>query len=292
MLTQIDVVYGSEGVEGISSNVQSVIGENALALPILGVTLKDSLLIRKVTGLNPPSIDLFIGDYARDGGTYQGRRVGNRNVVLTIDLNPNPALGETISGLRELLYKTFVDPLVDADHVELVLHSDDGRIRNLYGYTEKFETEPFDVETMVQISMICPDPYIRDLSETVLTNSAGTWVTVPFTYGGSAEAGFKAEIIISSDTPTLTINNNGQNMVIKHAFLSGDVVYVNTNRGERDITYKRSGVTYPLISKLSVESKWLELHSQSNTMNIHGTLTSDLIAGVKTLSYRASYWGV
>lgn len=280
MLTQIDVVYGNE------------LGEQALALPILGVTTKESLLIRKVTGLNPADIDLFIGDYARDGGTYQGRRVGNRNIVMTLDLNPNPALGETISGLRDLLYKTFVDPLVDADHVELVLHSDDGRVRNLFGYTEKFETEIFEIETLAQISMLCPDPYIRDLSETVLVNTTGTWVSVPFTYGGTAETGFVAQINISADTPTLTIKNNAKTMVINHAFLAGDIVYVNTNRGSRSLTYTRGGTNYPLLANLTSTSTWLELHSQTNTMNVYGAAPANLVAGVKSLTYRAAYWGV
>lgn len=280
MLTQIDVVYGNE------------LGEQALALPILGVTPKESLLIRKVTGLNPPDADLFIGDYARDGGTYQGRRIGGRNVVMTIDLNPNPALGETISGLRDLLYKTFMDPLVDADHIELVLHSDDGRTRNLYGYTEKFETEIFDIETLAQISVICPDPYIRDLAETVLTNASGTWVSVPFTYGGTAETGFYAQINISADTPTLTIKNNSKTMVLNYAFLAGDIVYVDTNRGQRNIYMVRGGVTTPMFPYMTSTSTWLELHSQTNTMNVYGALPANLVAGVKTLKYRASYWGV
>lgn len=326
MLTQIDAVYGAEvnapawssttayfawqqvtynaiTWEALRANTNKIPGavgssadwqpsEKSLALPILGVTPKDSLLIRKVTGLNPPDIDLFIGEYARDGGSYQGRRVGNRNVVMTLDLNPNPALGETISGLRDLLYKTFVDPLVNADFIELVLHDEEGRVRNIVGYTEKFETEIFDIETMAQISMICPDPYIRDLAETVLTNPSGTWVSVPFTYGGTAETGFKAQIDISANTPVLNIKNNGRTMTITHNFLTGDVVYVNTIRGERDINYTRAGVNAPLIAKLSATSPWLELHAQANTMNVHGTLPDDLVAGVKTISYRASYWGV
>jgi hypothetical protein len=280
LLTQIDVVYGNE------------LGEQALALPILGVTPKESLLIRKVTGLNPPDADLFIGDYARDGGTYQGRRIGGRNVVMTIDLNPNPALGETISGLRDLLYKTFMDPLVDADHIELVLRSDDGQVRNLYGYTEKFETEIFDIETLAQISVVCPDPYIRDLAETTLTNSTGTWVSVPFTYNGTAETGFYAQVNISADTPTLTIKNNSKTMVVNYAFLAGDIVHVDTNRGQRNIYVVRGGTTTPLFPYMTNTSSWLSLHSQTNTMNVYGAAPANLIAGVKTLRYRASYWGV
>lgn len=326
MLTQIEAVFGTEAnapawfsgdvyypwqqvtYEGITyealrtnTSVQPGLpgsladwrpSRKSLALPILGVTPKDSLLVRKVTGLNPPDIDLFIGEYSRDGGTYQGRRVGSRNVVMTIDLNPNPALGETISGLRDLLYKTFVDPLVDADYLELILRDDDSRVRNLYGYVEKFETEVFEVETLVQISVVCPDPYIRDLSETVLFNESGTWVAVPFAYTGTAETGFVADIHIASNTPVLTVKNNGQAMIINHDFLTGDIVRLNTNRGQRDITYTRNNVVYPLVANVSATSRWLELHSQANTMHVHGETASDLIAGVKSLTYRAGYWGV
>ena len=279
MLTQIDVVYGDE------------LGEQALALPILGVTPKESLLIRKVTGLNPPDLDLFIGDYARDGGTYQGRRVGNRNVVLTMDLNPNPALGETISGLRNLLYKTFVDPLVDADYIQLVMHDDDGSERYLVGYTEKFETEIFDVETMAQVSVICPDPYIRDNTETVLTHPTG-WATVPFVYKGTAETGFEVQIQINAATNTLTLSNNGRTMVISHPFVQNDIVTIITRRGERDIILTRSSVSTPLIAKLSLASKWLELHSQTNEMKVYGAAPANLIAVVKSLKYTTSYWGI
>jgi len=299
LLTQIDVIYAdSAGVE------------TALGLPILGVTPKESLLIRKVTGLDAPPRDLFIGDFARDGGIYQGSRVGNRNVVMTIDLNPNPALGETVQGLRDVLYKTFMDPLVDADYVELVLHDDDNNLRNLYGYTEKLETEIFDVETLAQISMICPDPYIRDVVETVLTNASGTWLLVPFTYGGTAETGFEVEVQITSNVGVLNLTNNGKTMVITDTFLAGDVIYVNTNRGSRDVRKAtiaqadairtahptwtlnevwteliRLGQGLPMISKLSSSSPWLELHSLTNTMTVNAS------TGIKRLVYRASYWG-
>lgn len=279
MLTQIDVVYGDES------------GEQALALPILGVTPKESLLIRKVTGLNPPDPTLFIGEYARDGGFYQGRRVGARNVVLTMDLNPNPAFGETIRGLREILYKTFMDPQVDADYIRLVLHDDDSQQRYLVGYAEKFETEIFDVETMAQVSIICPDPYIRDQVETVLEHATG-WISVPFTYTGTAETGFEVDLIITADTPTVTFSNNNRTMVINYAFVAGDIIRINTKRGERDITLDRSGVITPLIAKLNTQSRWLELHSQNNAMKVYGATETDFVAVVKKLVYTATYWGV
>lgn len=266
--------------------------ENAFYVPILGVTPKDSLLIRKITGLNPPDTQLFIGDYARDGGIYQGRRVGNRNVVITFDLNPNPALGETISGLREMLYKAFLDPLVDADYIKLTLHEDDGRVRYVVGYTEKFDGDIFDVETMVQISIICPDPYIRDDTETVLSDSSG-WTSVPFAYAGTAETGFEASIYLNAATPTLTLENNGKKMIMNRAFSIGDVVNLNTIRGSRSLTVTPSGGSpVSIIGSLTDDSPWLELHSQANTMKVYGDTTFSLPGALRELRYTQAYWGV
>lgn len=269
-----------------------VVEEAALALPIMGLSTKDSLLLRKVTGLNPPDVDLFIGEYSRDGGSHQGRRVRERNVVLTIDLNPNPALGETEAGLREILYRIFLDPLDEGQHVELVLRSDDGLVRNLYGYTEKFETALFEQDNMVQISLICPDPYIRDVFETVMTNTLGTWTTLPIEYNGSAETGIKTQIEINQRTSVLNLYSNGRIMRIEHSFLEGDVVNINTTRGEREINLVRNNQVTPLLAKLSDTSKWIGLKTKNNVLSVFGLNKNQGIGGIRTISFRSSYWGV
>lgn len=289
----------------------------SLALPILGVNLTESLLLREVSGLNPPAIDLFIGEYARDGGFYGGRRVGQRNVVLTVDLNPNPALGESTQGLRELLYRIFIDPAVREDHLQLLLHDEDGGERSLYGYVDTFETELFTTETVAQISIVCPDPYIVDAVETELRSPTGTWLVVPFTYAGTAETGLEAEIYMTADHGTLNINNNGFVMSLNHPFLINDVVYVNTKRGSRQIRTAtltalndtrnswpqlttaqiweklvENGYTTSLLSKLSLTSPWLELHDPNNKLRVYGSTFTDSVAGIKSLTFRPTYWGV
>lgn len=282
--------------------------ENAFFLPVLGVTPKDSLLIKKVTGLNPPDVNLFIGDFSRDGGIYQGRRVGNRNVVFTIELNPNPALDETVSGLREMLYKAFMDPLVEADYLKLRLEDDEGRIRYIVGYTEKFETEIFDVENLAQISMICPDPYIRDNVDTVYSHAQG-WTTVPFTYTGTAETGFEVTIYITANTNTLVLANNTLTdvttspdyykgrMIINRTFVVGEQVNISTVRGSRSITVTPVGGdpatdSVSIAANLTPTSPWLELHSQSNTMRVHGATPASLPAAIRNLTFSQTYWGI
>jgi len=218
-----------------------VMSDNAFEMPILGVTPKNSLLIQKITGLNPPDRSLFIGDYSQDGGIYQGRRVGNRNVVLTVNLNPNPALGETVAVLRDRLYKAFIDPQTDGDFLKMLLHDDTNRQIYLVGYCEKFETEPFDAEAMCQISMICPDPYLRDNIDTVLTHPTG-WVQVPFTYQGTAETGFIVRIYVTTATQAITLYNNGKVMQLENpaGYNVGDIIVINTIRGQRSISWTKA----------------------------------------------------
>lgn len=278
MLTQIDVEC-----------------DNPFYMSVLGANPRDSLILKKITGLGPSDVDLFVGDYSRDGGTYNGRRVTKRNPVLYIKLNPNFANGETMDGWRDILYKAFMDPFVNGDDVTIVFHDDIKPDRMITGYTEKFDGEVFEADTDVQISMICPDPYLRDVSETVVLPPEGVtgWQTVPFTYSGTAEAGFEVTILVQATTTTLTLDNNGKQMVLTYAsFQPDDTVYINTKPGERQIKLTRAGVDYDILYALYSESPWLDLHSQSNNLQIYGTDVNNVVAAVTNLTYTQLWWGV
>lgn len=286
MLTRVDVVI-DDGEDDSR--------EIALSLPIFGVTPKDPIIIQKVTGLDPPDINLFIGDYARDGGVYQGRRVGNRNPVFTLDLNPNPALGQTVQGLRELLYKAFIDPLVEFDHVKFLLYDERGVGYEKYvvGYTEKFETEIFSTDTMAMISVICPDPYIRDNRETIHQSDSGRWLNLPFFYSGTAETGFEVVIYADVATNILTLDLNGRKMIINHDFSVGDKITLNTTPGFRSIwLHPTSGPDSSLIAALSPSSDWLFLHSPRNMIQVYAEDDTQQYFSIESLKYRQTYWGI
>ena len=222
-----------------------VLSDTAFELPILGITPKSSLLIQKVAGLDPPDMSLFIGDFSQDGGIYQGRRAGNRFPVFTINLNPNPALGESVASLRQALYKAFMDPQVEGDFLKILLHDDTGRQIYFVGYTEKFESELFAVETMCQISMQCPDPYLRDNIDTILTHPTG-WVQVPFSYQGTAETGFVVRIYATAATTQITLENNGKLMQLVNpaGYAIGDLIMIDTIRGQRGISLTKASDLY------------------------------------------------
>lgn len=280
MIKQIDVVYDAGA------------GEQALALPLVGLTPKDPLLVRDVTGLNPSDFELYIGRFARDGGNYQGRRVVERNIVMTIDLNPDPALGQTVSSLRQQLYKIFINPMVDSDYLRLILHDENDNLMEIVGYTEKIETEIFSSETTLQISILCPDPYIKDVQKTILVNEGGTWVSVPFTYTGTSPTGILTDIWMIDNSSFLQVDLNGKNMVFANSFLAGDKISLNTQPGQKSATLMRGGVQSSIVPSLIPPTKWTEIRSQDNILKVYGANSSAAIAGVKSLEYTGRYWGV
>lgn len=269
----------------------NLVGDTTINMNVLGAGPRDSLQVRKITGLGPPDVDLFMGDYARDGGVYSGRRVQKRNVVIELGLNPNHGENETVDGLRQSLYKMFLDPSYAGDDLVIELVDDVHPVRILTGYTEKFEGEVFSRDSMINASLICPDPYMRDAVETVLT---GSYTTFPFTYNGSSETGFYVEVNVTANTDSITIDNNGSKMVFEFDFLIGDVLKVNTSPGFRSVVVDRSGFPdIEILYAMTSSSPWISLHSQINLLKVYDApLTEAIVASMTKLAYTQTYWGI
>lgn len=263
--------------------------ENPFYLKIRDARPTDSIILEKIEGLDPPAIDLFMGDYARDGGFYSGRRVPPRNIVLTLRLNPNYKNDESVSGLRQLLYKAFIDPFDGADTVNLILHDDELADRYISGNVEKFETDVFSDEAVVTISMMCPNPYILDL---VSTSLVGSGPQITFDYEGTAETGFILDVNITASTSYLQLDLNDRIMGLNYAFSSGDVVHINTVRGARQIQVTAGGITTNILYTLAAGGTWLEIHKPSNVLKVYGESAGALVGNVGTLVFRSAHWGV
>lgn len=266
--------------------------ENPFYLQIRDARPTDSIIVEKIEGLDPPDIDLFVGDYARDGGFYSGRRVPPRHPVLTLSLNPNYKENESASGLRKLLYRAFVDPFDGIDSVSLILHDDEIADRYITGNTEKFECDIFSDDPVATISMTCPNPYLLDVA---LTSIPAVGPQLSFPYLGSAETGFELYVTILINTSVLKINLNGRIMVITFDFQAGDVFYINTNRGSRKLTMTRVISSVPTtidILYALTTTTWVDIHAESNVMKVYGALTTNLIAKMTQLNFRGMHWGI
>lgn len=268
--------------------------ENPFFLEIRNAKPTDSIRLEKIEGLGPPDVNLFLGDFARDGGFYGGRRVPPRTITLILSLNPDYGEGETVDGLRLLLYKTFMDPFVMSDGLTLVLKDDTFADRYVQGYTEKFDGDIFSDDTTVMITMRCPNPYILDVAPTELEASGPTF---PFDYEGSAETGFVITAEITTNTPVVTLDlNDGITMTINYTFLDDDILTIDTRRGQRRIQLTRTvamvTTTTDILYALDSDSTWLELHLLNNSLAIHGADDEDIIANLTEIAFRGYHWGI
>lgn len=246
------------------------------------------LIIESISGLDPADITLFTGDYSRDGGYYQGRRVGRRNPVINFRINPDYANDVEVSDARELLYRTFLEPQALTDGVQVRLVDDRKPDRYFIGYTEKLPSDIFVAKPKAQVSMICVDPYLK--SVTPVVGSDPGIVSLPLSYNGSADTGIELTLKVTTATNTIRVAMGGQMMTLSLAtnFAVNDVIYINTVIGSRAI--KRNGTD--VMALLTASSKWLLMNAPSLTVAVDGGVTSDGKVVITNWTYRASWWGI
>ena len=260
---------------------------NPMTFEIGSVDPDEIVILKSISGLSPADVILFTGDFARDGGYYQGRRVGKRTPVFNFKLNPDYKNNIGVSDIRELLYRQFLEPFPESDAVQVLLKDDKKPDRYFIGYTETFPIDIFSQSTDAQVSLVCTDPYLRSAVETNETNPGG-WLTVPVTYDGSADTGLEITVKVVANTPEVTIDNNGVKMKLQRDFLADDIVTVNTAIGSRRIQV--NGVD--IMAALTGDSRWISLKQASNILKVYGSAPSDGKAVATAYRYRSAWWGV
>lgn len=230
-----------------------------------------------------------MGDFAREGSYYQGRRSDRRNPVFNFKIQPNYNLDIEVSDVREMIYRMFMEPQRDSDSVQVLLKDDRRPDRYFIGYTETITAPIFEKDAKAQCSLQTTDAYLRSADLTEADHAMG-WFNLPLTYEGSADTGIEMTIKVLSATPLLTIQNGDDIMVLQPAsmFVPDDIVHINTTQGSRTITV--NGVD--AMSALPPTSPWISLKEQGNTLKIYGSVVSDGRAALTSYSYRAAWWGI
>ena len=268
---------------------------------VLRLTRNNSYAITGVTGLTPVAANINTSATGiNDGETYNSARLGYRNIVITLYFTHD------VEKNRIKLYDYF-----QTKQFCTLYFSNDSRDVCIDGYVETFECDLFSVSETAQISIICPNPYFKSVSETVNSNSSIISNFEFPTEFNTVESSTTAEnnsVIIpnSGDVPAgmdIVINFTGAvtNPVIRNAatgeyfrlnreFVSDDVVTVNTRNGEKSVKLTHLGVDFNIINALDAGSSWLQLRRGNNTLYFNAdsgidnmTVTfkhTDLFAGV------------
>lgn len=248
----------------------------------------NTLILKSLSGLSSTDVTLFTGDFARDGGYYQGRRAGKLNPVFNFKINPDYTNNVSANQIRESLYRMFHEP-DDTDGLVVTLKDDVMADRYFVGYTEKIEADMFAKEMAAQVSMLAVDPYIRSSSETVVTDTG--LVSTTIAYSGTADTGIELYLKINTATSTVNVSLAGQSLLLTKpsgSYAVNDVIYINTNTGSRAI--KLNGVD--IMAHLSSTSKFVNLRRASNAFSTYGASAGDGKVVLTQYKYRAAWWGI
>jgi len=274
--------------------LQSVVLEtaNPMTLKIGDADPDELLVLTSISGLEPADVTLFTGDFARDGGYYQGRRVGQRNPVFNFKINPNYKENIDASDARTLLYRQFLDPLPDSDAVQVRLIDDRNPDRYLICYTEKFPADIFVQKPTAQISTLCVDPYLKSVDPTTGISGGGGWVNVPINYDGTADTGISFAGAATSPTPRITIENNGVKMILEKP--GGFDPSVDNEEFEISTTIGNRYIFFDGVDRMAYlqDASWVYLTQASNNLRIYGTVPGDGKATITSYQYRSAWWGI
>ena len=218
----------------------------------LSITENSKFQLVSVTGLNPPVADIAYSQLATsDGGVFNMARGQARNIVLTIQ----PMGG--VEAKRLELYE-FLAP---KSAITLEIKTDNRHV-TIDGYVESMEIDYNANPQLVQVSIICPNPYFKDKTKTT--------VSIPGTVTNPSEAVQGAEFTLtltgSGTSLVLTNTTTGEALTVTDTFSSGQVIKIDTRTGQKMI--KRNGNN--IMSLVDLSSEWITLQPGNNAITISG----------------------
>ena len=231
-----------------------------------------------IVGLNPPSAHLNTSTVAGlDGAMFNSARLNTRNIVITAKINGD------VEENRQNLY-TYCPT---KEKVRFYFQNNN---RNVYidGYVDTVECDLFTNDERMQISIICPQPYFMDVSDTEVGGSiVNSLFTFPFSIESSTpiplseialasyvdlyndsdnEIGVIIDIDVDDDCNSIVIGNEGtgESFSLSYNFEEGDHITINTIKGQKAVTLLRNGVSSNLFGAMQRGSVFFQLASGDN----------------------------
>ena len=268
---------------------------------------EDKWKITSITGLNPPQAQVNTATVAgMDGALFNSSKLNTRNIVITLYL-----VGDIEANRQEVYFY--------ARTKERCTFYFANNNRDVYidGYIDNVECNLFNNGQMMQISIICPYPYFKALSEIVDNISKmQAAFTFPFSinyddpvifsffdesYVGTiindsdSECGLIIEMMFNAAVSSIMISNaeiDDEYMVLTYAFQDDDVVRVNTTKGEKSITLTRDGETINIFSALEKGSTFFQLKQGVNYFTFSTDSGSNDTDVIVKLIHNTVYRGV
>ena len=245
----------------------------------LELTNNEDYVITNIDGLDPA--DAVINttrNASADGSVFNSSYVDNRFITITLSIN-SPAEDNRIN-----LFKYFKNK-----YPCRLYYKNDTRNIFIDGYCQKFIVNYFAKKQVAQITIMCPDPYFREVGEQGTQISSITPLfEFPFSIEEPIEFGrvepiSEQQIINKGDVetgaiftlttregsvvnPIIYFNDSSEYLKLNLTINEGDEVLICTERKKKSITLNSRGLTSNIIGKLASGSTWLELKAGLNLL--------------------------
>lgn len=238
----------------------------------LDLTSEKDCEIIGIEGLTPPAAEIVMTQLAlADGTRFNSATVGQRNLVLHIRLLRD------VENFRILLYKYF------RVRQYCKIYYKNG-VRDVYceGYVETFENDRFTLENQVDISIICPSPWFKEVGEIYfLMSQILPMFEFPFsiaeegiefsvldenllttvTNSGDVETGVVMQLMATGEVINPRIYNaDTHDMIgVNITMENGDLIEISTMPGSKYVHLVRDGVTSNIINSLMGDPVWFTI---------------------------------
>lgn len=229
-----------------------------------------------VTGLNPVNAQINRSTIAGlDGAKFNSSKLEERNIVITLRLNGD------VTANRIKLYRYF-----NTKQWCKIYYKNSSRDVYIEGYIETCEVDLFSNSEIMQISIICPNPYFKALEEIIDDISKIIALfefpfsiedPIPFSEidlskitnvqnNSEIETGVIIEVEFLKNINKLLIRNTdtGQTMTFNYAFKDGDFLTIDTNKGSKSLKLVRNAEEINIFSALSKTSEFIQLQVGDN----------------------------
>lgn len=267
---------------------------------------EENYQVADITGLNPPNANINTSNYANgDGSSFNSSRIPNREIVITIYINGD------IQKNRLELYKYFRNKELCKIYFE-----DDERNVFIEGYVQAFEVPRFVQKQVAQISILCPNPYFKDIDTIVQSISKSIKrFTFPFSINidkpiafstielekitnvindSESETGLIINVLFMGTVNKLEIRNidTGKNFIIDYEFMKNDKLVINCNRGSKSVILTREAVEYNLIPYVRKGATFFQLGIGDNKFSfLADEGANDMLVDINFKYYKV-YLGV
>ncbi len=268
--------------------------------PNINLSFKDlqslnSYNITDITGLDADEItSKFYGDSTISNESYYELSMRSRDVILKIGLNPNYSTNETVSELRDRLYRFISSSRTGV--IQLQFRDGETVVATVSGFVTKFESLLFTKLPEIQLTITCSDPMLRSPNEVNFDVSEMDPAAIVITDEEStAPHGFRFAVIFDAPmidfsiqdgvdpTWAFEVNLSGSPL---GQFNIGDELHFSSEHNNRYLLLVRDLTVKHLVDRIVPTSVWPILFPNVNNF------TCSPGADLDYITHYPTYWGV